>query len=144
MASAVLGLALYAVRGRKSAAKKRRPHLIPHFDLNKTVLVFDTTQKQGVGITPNNILAEKAQGSTSADGKWLWNGVDPTAVLTGRGGEKDLISFRSFVKEMIPPLQEETKVRPLGKCKYFSRVLKLNPCCKGAKDDEEGCSLPRN
>jgi hypothetical protein len=55
LGAAALGLTLYAVRRRQRANK--RPHLVLHFDINKTILVSDAVQQQGVRTTLNLMLS---------------------------------------------------------------------------------------
>ena len=55
------------------------------------------------------MLAERANGTVSADGSWVWDGVDPTG-LAASTSESNELSYRSYVKKKNPARDNETKV----------------------------------
>ena len=118
--------ALLASRERVKKRRCRRPRLILHFDVNKTITMVDSVQKKKSEDLVNDMIACSSWGFAQ-DGKWVWNGADPSPSCR----DPRCCTYSKFLSKIYPAKGDKAEKKKIKVMRKNMRSTFTNSGCVG-------------
>ncbi|CAI5733982.1 unnamed protein product [Peronospora destructor] len=99
------------------------PHLLLHFDVNKTVIMHDPVQGKTLLHILNDLLTERALGRIDGKSQRVWNWNGERALDKTREVGEDWVSYGNFLRTQFPMSSDPKKAE---KNKHKRKMLRQN------------------